>query len=145
MDKLHILNEVGILTSFSVAKKVTEEEIQIFFDDQKKKGVPDSKIGELLREKIVGDIDIAMKNNEIPGLISINDISPKKNIQDISEINRLILIISNRLCDKNYNKTTLCYFINALVNILQLDEKAFEDFHNLGEDDAEDDGDDSLC
>ena len=60
-------------------------------------------------------------------------------------MNRLIMIVGHKLSEKKYDKMSLCYFINALVNLLSLTESDFEKFHqqnNGNEDPSESDEDD---
>ena len=146
---IHILNQLGVLTSFSVAKKITEDDINKYFAKHKKKGRSNLQIGQMLRNKIVSDIQDAIEHNKIPGLVSQQEMAEgigidKKVIAKIPEINKLILVLSQKLSEKNYNKMTLCYFINSLVNVMNLTEEDFTKFHqqNKNNDDETDDDDD---
>ena len=58
---IHILNQMGVITSFSVAKKVTEEDIHKFFSHQKKVGKKESEIEKMLRDRILSEIQEAIK------------------------------------------------------------------------------------
>ncbi len=146
---IHILNQLGVITSFSVAKKVTEDDIHKFFSRYKRAGKSDIEIDQILREKILGEIEDAIVNHKIPGLLSPEElakefgISPKI-IANIPEMNRLLMVITEKLIEKNYDKMSLCYFINSLVNMLGLSEPDFEKFHrqNSPEDTEEKDDED---
>jgi predicted XRE-type DNA-binding protein len=147
---IHILNQLGVLTSFSVAKKITEEDINKYFSKHRKRGRSNSQIGQMLRDKIVSDIQNAIEQNKIPGLVSQQEMAEgmgidKTVIAKIPEINKLILILSQKLSEKKYNKMTLCYFINSLVNVMNLTEDDFTKFHqqNKNNDDADDYEDDT--
>ena len=140
---------MGILTTFSVAKKISEEDIQNYFSKQKKAGKSERQIGDMLHDKILDDIQDALVNNRIPGLISSQEIAKQLGfdqsvIDKMPELDRLVMIIAQKLSDKKYDKMALCYFINSLVNILRLDEKDFEKFHQQNREDDEEDrfGDD---
>lgn len=145
---IHILNQFGVLASFSVAKKITEKEINKYFLKHKKSGKSNSQIREMLKKKIVSDIQKAIFKNEIPGLISqdgesVNqsDIDPSL-LKNVPELNRMIVVVSQKLTDKHYDKMSLCYFINSLVNVLGLTEDDFTKFHkqnNIDDKDNEDD------
>lgn len=146
---IHILNQLGVLTSFSVAKKITEDDINKYFAKHRKKGRSNSQIGQMLRDKIVSDIQDAIEQNKIPGLISQQEMAEdmginKKVVAKIPEINKLILVLSQKLSEKKYDKMTLCYFINSLVNVMNLTEEDFTKFHqqNKDDDDDEDTNDD---
>lgn len=145
---IHVLNEMGVITSFSVAKKITEEDIQQFFSEGKKKKKTNSELEKQLREKIVKDIEEAIFNKQIPGLITPQDMAKELNLNEnvianLPELNRLIMVIAHKLSDKNFDKMSLCYFINSLVNIMGLSEDDFEKFHDemSPEDGDEEDGD----
>jgi hypothetical protein len=143
---IHILNQMGIMTSFSVAKKVTEEEMKKYFSNGKKKGLTDKQIGEMFRDKILKDIETALDNQKIPGLLAPIDMAKglnKKVTENMPELNRLIMVIAHKMAEKKYDKMSLCYFINSLVNLLGLSESDFDKFHgNNSETDRDDDDDD---
>ena len=149
---IHILNQMGVLTSFSIAKKVTEDDTRSYFSRQKKHGKNEHQIEEMLREKIVSEIQEAFQTNKIPGLISPQELAQnlgidKNVVERIPELNRLIMVLIHKMAEKKYDKMSMCYFINGLVNMLGLIEEDFSKFHrqnNLnseGNDDGEDDND----
>src|SRR5690348_2556049 len=101
MQPIHILNQLGILSSFSVAKKITEEDIKKCFNKEKKSGKTDAEINKILHQKILGEIQEAIINNQIPGLISSQDLAKEfgidqKVVDKVPELNRLIMIIANK-------------------------------------------------
>ena len=143
---IHILNQMGVITSFSVAKKITEDDIHKFFVRGKKKGLSESDLNKLLQTKILNEIHEAIMEQKVPGLISPQELAEQlgldKNIaKNVPDLNRLIMVIANKLSEKKYDKMSLCYFINSLVNMLGLTEQDFDKFHeqNSGDND-EDDG-----
>lgn len=149
---VHILNQLGVLASFSVAKKVTEGDINSFFSKQKKTGKNEKQIGKLLQEKILKEIQEAVLNQNIPGIITPEEMAKEagvdqKIIDRMPELNRLIMVIVHKMSEKKYDKMSLCYFINSMVNLLGLTERDFEKFHrqntkNEDDDNDDDDGDD---
>lgn len=139
-NPIHILNKMGVLSSFSVAKKITEEELNKYISKEKKSGKSTKKIGEILKQKIMDEIQNAIVENKVPGLIS--DENTKLELllgKNIIELNRMGLIVASKMTEKNYDKMSLCYFINALTNMLGLQEEDFIKFHRRNNDD--DDGD----
>lgn len=141
---IHILNQLGVLTSFSVAKKITEEDINKYVSKHKKKGKSDTQINKMLRDKIVSDIQEAIVKNKIPGIISQEELATElgidKNIvSKLPDINRLITVLSQKISEKNYDKMSLCYFINSLVNVLGLTEEDFTKFHRQNNPNPDDD------
>ena len=149
MQPIHFLNKFGVMTSFSIAKKITEEDINNFFVKNRKSGKTDKEIGKLLQASILDDIQKAIKQNKIPGVVGAEELAKdlgmsKEFIQNMPELNRLISLISGKLIEKKYDKMSLCYFINHLVSFLNLTEKDFQNFHkkNKENDPDEDDEDD---
>jgi hypothetical protein len=141
---IHILNQLGILSSFSVAKKIKEEDIQKYFVKQKRSGKSEEQIGEMLHEQILNDIQDALLKNEIPGLLSSQEIARQMGldqsvIDQVPELNRLVMLLAHKLSEKKYDKMSLCYFINSIVNILRLTERDFEKFHRNNKEDDDDD------
>lgn len=149
---IHILNQMGVITAFSVAKKVTENDINKMMVKGKKAGKSDSEIEKMIKEKILNEIQNAIIKQQIPGLLSPQDIAremgmSKTIVDNMPELNRLIMVIAHKLSEKKYDKMSLCYLINSLVNLLGLQEKDFEQFHRQNHkdsDDDDDDGDDSY-
>ena len=146
---IHILNQMGILTTFSVAKKISEDDMNSFFAKQKKSGKSEAEVNDMFHNKILNDIQDAISNNKIPGLISSQELARQMGldadtVDKIPELNRLVMIIAQKLSDKKYDKMALCYYINSLVNVLGLTEKDFEKFHRNRKEDEEEDrfGDD---
>jgi ribosomal protein S25 len=148
---IHVLNQTGVLTSFSIAQKITEEDIQEYVATHKKLGKKDAKVGEILKQKILDEIQKAVSNNEVPGLVTPQELAKNLGLEDkvvknIPELNRLVTIIGNKIREKNYDTMSLCYFINSLVTALDLGEDDFEEFNkqtNPDEDDEDDDGEES--
>jgi len=139
------------MTSFSVAKKISEEDINKYFSKQKRNKKTEQEIGEMLQDKIICEIHKAIENQEIPGLVTPQEFAEslgidKKVIAKIPELNRLIMIIASKMAEKKYDKMSLCFFINSLVNMLGLTEQDFTKFHrqNNEHDDEDEDEDDEF-
>jgi len=146
---IHLLNQLGVLASFSVAKKVDESYIQDFFNKEKKKGKSNREINKLIKDKIINEIQAAVENNKIPGLLSSQELArqlgmDEKVVKNIPILDNILLLISTKLKENKYDAMSLCYFINRLVNELNLTEEDFQKFHcqNVGKDDEVDDNDD---
>jgi len=146
-NPVHILNQMGVITSFSVAKKVSEDDIHKFFLKGKKSGKSTEELNNILRNRVLTEIEEAVTHRKIPGLLSPEELAKEMGVQqhvinNMPELNRLIMIVGHKLTEKKYDKMSLCYFINSLVNLLGLTEQDFEKFHRQnsnGEDDGEDD------
>lgn len=151
---IHILNQMGVITSFSIAKKISEEDITKFVIKGKKSGKSESEIERLLRNKIVSEIQTAIDSNNIPGLLSPQDMAKelglnKSIVNNLPELNRIVMVIVHKLSEKKFDKPSLCYFVNSIVNLLGLSEEDFEKFHkqtgeNVDSDDEDGDEDGSY-
>lgn len=146
LNPVHILNQMGVITSFSVAKKVNEDDITKFFAKGKKAGKSVEEMNTLLRDKVLGEIEEAVTSRKIPGLLAPEELAKQMGVQqnvinNMPELNRLIMIVGHKLAEKKYDRMSLCYFINSLVNLLGLTEQDFEKFHrqNSPPDDGDDD------
>lgn len=153
LTPVHILNQMGVMTSFAVAKKISEEELTKFFNRGKKEGKSIEELNNIIREKVIGEIEEAVLNRKIPGLLTTEELAKEMGVNqsiiaDMPELNRLIMVVGHKLAEKKYDKMSLCYFINSLVNLLGLTEDDFEKFHRQNNpnknDDEEDGGDDEF-
>ena len=138
---------MGVITAFSVAKKITEEDIHKFFNRSKKAGKSEVEIEAMLKKKIIDDIQEAIVKQKIPGLISPEEIARQMGlcetiVANLPELNRLIVVIAHKLLEKKYDKMSLCYTVNSLVNLLGLSENDFEKFHQQNSNDDDDSSED---
>ncbi len=137
------------MTSFSVAKKVSEEDITKFLANGKKEGKSPEELNRILREKVLSEIEDAVSHSKIPGLLSPEELAKQMGVQknvinNMPELNRLIMIVGHKLAEKKYDKMSLCYFINALVNLIGLTESDFEQFHRRNGNGGDDDDNDEF-
>jgi len=124
----HILAKEGILTTFSIAKKVTAKDVKKLRDKIKSAKMDADKLHELLRMSIIKDTQKDIETKKIPGLIisGEEDAEEKKRIM---ELTYFASMISKKLSEKNIDKYHSCYIINAIVNMLGLTEDNFDEFH----------------
>jgi hypothetical protein len=142
---MHILNKMGVLRSFSIALRVTDQYISDYFKKNKKTGRTKGEIEKLFIKKVEKDIMSAMENYTIPGLLKEEFDNkntsnlPGDVVSNLPTINKLIVNITHKIMGLNFDKMTLCYIVNSLVNLLNLTEEDFEKFHGLdnGEDEGE--------
>ena len=103
-----------------------------------------AELDKMLKAKILGEIEDAIVNHRIPGLLTPQELAAQMGVapnivKNIPELNRLIMVIGHKLAEKKYDRMSLCFFINTLVNLLGLTEQDFEKFHRQNN---RDDGDD---
>ena len=147
LTPVHILNQMGVITSFAVAKKISEDEITKFIAKGKKEGKSTEELNDKIRKKVISEIEDAVLNRKIPGLLTPEELAKEMGIKqniivNMPELNRLIMVVGHKLAEKKYDKMSLCYFINALVNLLGLTENDFEKFHRQNNPEGRDDDDD---
>jgi len=138
----HILTKLGILSSFSVARRLSEKDIQKYFIKYAKKGKSTEEIHKMFIQKIENDILSAMENGTVPGILNRNGLNITSMSDKVPIINKLIIFIAHKIMGMNYDKLTMCYIINTLVNLLNLTDEDFEAFHKKHNEDDDDDDDD---
>ena len=77
LNPVHILNQMGVITSFSVAKKVSEDDISKFFAKGKKEGKSVAELNRILREKIVSEIEEAIMHSKIPWVVASEELAKR--------------------------------------------------------------------
>lgn len=143
-EPIHILTKMGVLQSFSIAKKITQSDIDEMVKVVEKEKKSENEVVELVKAKILGDILDASKNGKLPGLILP---SPNKNqipVQNLEFLNRMVLLLTDKFKSKKIDRFSLCYFVNYLVGSLGLSEEDFEDFHRRVHESQQDDGEESC-
>ena len=128
MQTNHILSKEGILTTFSIAKKVTAKDVKKLREKMKLTKMDANKLHELLRMTIVKDTQKNIKSQKIPGLI-ISGLEDEEEKKRIMELTYFASMIAKKLSEKNINKYHSCYIINSIVNMLGLTEDDFDEFH----------------
>lgn len=141
-EPMHILTQSGVLASFSVSKKITEEEINAIMRDAQNKGKDEDQVLEIVRTKIMREIIDATQKGTLPGIIVENVKNQLIPVKSLESLNRMVEVLSAKMKQKKFDKLSLCYFINYLVGNLGLKEEDFEDFHRRIKEVRGDDGDD---
>jgi len=124
----HILAKEGILTTFSIAKKITAKDVKKLRDKIKNAKIDAEQLNEMLKESIVKNTQKDIDAQKIPGLVleGVENAEEKKRIM---ELTYFASMISKKLSEKNIDKYHSCYIINAIVNMLGLTEDNFDEFH----------------
>lgn len=142
----HILAKHGVLTTFSIAKKVKQSDITKFRKELKKTCKDGDKINERLEQMILLHINNSIQSDEIPGLIS-DDVStqkgnkrpahdPFKNIplKLKQKIVGAALLTHELLRKENFNKDLILIFLQILLmksKISNADIKSFNEKYKL--------------
>lgn len=152
----HLIAKHGILTSFSIARKVSKKDIKQISDKIKKKCKTKEEFNELLQKEVLKTTKYSMNQDLIPGLIlPEKDIkqAARKELADekkLMKLNYVANIIAKKLMDNKLSKDEICYIILTLLSSLGLSDQDFKNFNNkygtIDEniDDEDDDDDDSF-
>lgn len=124
----HILAKEGILTTFSIAKKVSAKDIKRLRNKLKSNKEDAEKFQDLLKKAVIKETQQILQTQNIPGLI-INGTEDVEEQKKIMELTYFASIISKKLSDKKISKYHSCYIINAIVNMLGLTGEDFDEFH----------------
>lgn len=128
----HLLSSLGILTSFSIAKKIDKKELLKESRKIKKvfKESDPEKFQKLLMDSLIEKTKKSVLNELPPGLIFYKNHSKKQELDnfylELSEISR---DLSNQFIQQQLNKHQICFIINAIIDILKLTEDDFLDFN----------------
>ena len=125
----HILAKEGILTTFSIAKKVTAKDVKKLRDKMKSAKIDADKLGELLRLAVVKESQKEIETQKIPGQIVDGMLGNSEEKKRIMELTYFSSVIAKKLAEKKIDKYHSCYIINAIVNMLGLTEEDFDEFH----------------
>jgi hypothetical protein len=138
----HILAKEGVLTSFSIAKRVPSEEIKKLRSKISVDFVDDEQIDRELTKVILEKTKKSLDFDKIPGLLMKSVLKEEAQTKRFAELTFFASLIAKKMKDKKIDKNSSCYIINAIVNMLDLTEKDFDEFHENFSDPGEDD--DSL-
>jgi hypothetical protein len=145
----HLILELGVLKSISIGKRSSPDKIRSYKEKIKKIAKSKKEEEELLRKAIQKDVEKMIDPSKIPGII-LDISSQKRQIAEkrLIDLTYFASIVSKKAIEKNLKKFDLCYLINSLVNMLELDENDFEKFRKkfnkfkTGEIDSPEDGGD---
>lgn len=141
---MHMLTKMGVLASFSVSKKISEQEVGEMMKSAQTKSKDEKEVLTMVKAKIMKEIIDATKKGTLPGILIEKADKSTLPVQFIDSLNRMVLVLSQKLKSKKIDKLSLCYFINYLVGSLGLTEEDFEEFHRRlrearnGDDDDDD-------
>jgi hypothetical protein len=120
----HIIQSAGILKTFTVAKLMLQTEIEAIKEDVKKRTSTREEFERVFEEEFAKIANMHDPENPIPGIIYSTE--PKKRGKKIL---KLIKQEKVRLKKLNLTKSELCFYINGLVNILELTQDDFEELN----------------
>lgn len=124
MEYSHIIQKKGLLKSFTVAKLVLESDIQALRNYVKAK-VSSPEEFELEFKKAFENLaNMRDPKNPIPGILYLDEKNARG--KKMLKIIRSEVIQLKKL---NLSKNELCFYINGLVNSLELTQDDFENIN----------------
>lgn len=150
----HLIAKHGVLTSFSIARKVSKKDIKEISARIKKKCKNKAEFNDLLQKEVLKTTKYAMNQDLIPGLIlpDKDKLNSRKELADekkLMQLNYISNTIAKKLMDNKLSKDEICYTILTLLSSLGLNDQDFKNFNNKYspndenyEDDNDDDDDD---
>jgi hypothetical protein len=127
----HLLSTLGVLVNFTIAKNVSKKEVS---EERKRLKKIHKKEDPETIEKILIDY-LTKKHSSNSGILPPGMVVNKKFLQK-EKLDKLYLDlyakaeeIQSKLNNKNLTKHQLCFIFNTLINMLNLTEEDFLQFH----------------
>jgi hypothetical protein len=155
----HLIAKHGVMSSFSIARKISKNEFKSLTQKIKKNCKTKKEFDLLLKKEIIKKTNESINLGKIPGLVvpyqekkSVGKKSTKFFLDDTKRTALLSIFsasIVEKVIEKKLNKDEMCFFILTIVNLLKLSDHDFKMFHQKNEesiddqdfDDEEDDDD----
>lgn len=135
----HLIAKHGVLTSFSIARKVSKKDIKSISDKIKKQCKTKEEFNELLQKEVLKTTKYSINQDLIPGLILPEKAAARKELADdkkLMQLNYVSNIIAKKLMDNKLSKDEICYIILTLLSSLGLNDQDFKNFNaKYGNDD----------
>jgi len=130
----HLIAKHGVLTVFSIAKKISKSDIKKISDKVKKQYKNPEEFNKMLNKEILNFTNNKLDMNDIPGLIIPEGYKPKEptffdDEQKIIKLNYLSDTIAKKLIENGYSKDEICYLILTLLNSIGLHDGDFKEFN----------------
>lgn len=149
----HLIAKHGVLTSFSIARKVSKKDIKEISDKIKKRSKNKAEFNELLQKEVLKTTKYSMNQDLIPGLILPEKPNTRKELADekrLMQLNYISNTIAKKLMDNKFSKDEICYIILTLLSSLGLNDQDFKNFntkygtHDENDEDETDNDDDDI-
>lgn len=120
---------MGVLKTFSIARRISEEDIKKFSSQYSKLNKKDLSITEYLRREMAIKMQDDFINNRVPGLI-FDDVEPThEEHSKLMDLTQFASLVSKKIVEKKLNKFYYCFIVHSLVNMIGLTDEDFNDFH----------------
>ena len=136
----HILQRIGLLTSFGVAKVVQPKELEELKQWISEIAKNESEAEEMFEAEMKKLAQMGTEDEAVPGVVI-----PLTDVKKTTAILKMGKVYSAKLKKLNWSKDQLCFFLLSIVNELNLSQSDFDaviENDGIRVDDGEDDDDD---
>lgn len=144
----HLLSKQGVLTSFSIARRINDENIQKLTEKIKAISKNKADFNKKLRDEIHRQSAESIITGNIPGLIVNGEVksdTPKSIINNKETSEKLTYNVSKEKLAGLYafasafnkealhnklTKSDICFIIYTIINFLEIKEEDFKKFHD---------------
>ena len=150
MNLKHLISEKGILVNFSVAKRISSENIKSLETKIKKKMKKGDNLENLLKQEISKETQKTLNINDIPGLVDVKNnkkivyYDSKGIFENESKVMMLNLFgigIAKKLINQKFKKDEICFVILTILGSLGFTDEDFRMFHKKNHPSGEDHND----
>lgn len=147
-DLDHLIAKHGVMSSFSIARKISKNEFKLMHQKIKKNCKTKKEFDLLLKKEILKKTNESINLGKIPGLVV--PYQEKKNVDKklsklfLSDTKRTALLsifgasIVEKVIHKKLKKDEMCFLVLTIVNLLKLSDYDFKSFHQKNEESIDD-------
>jgi hypothetical protein len=118
----HVLQKMGILKNFSIAKTLSIRELEKIKKVAREQARTDEEYTQLIQKRMAQFSNMHDKNNLVPGIIYLNDIIPE--VRD--ELVKTSRHFSEKIKDKRLTPMEMAFIIREMIAELRLTREDFE-------------------
>ena len=130
----HLLSSMGVLQSFSIARKINPQELTKITNKVKRKykETNPKKLQKLVAKELSENTTKYIKDEVPPGLIlPPRNLEREKEAMIYNQLGHIANQISGAFKKDKFSKHELCFIVTAIVNMLELSEEDFASFHDI--------------
>lgn len=120
---------MGILKTFSIARRISEEDIKKLTTQYTKLAKKNVPLTEYLKSEMAAKMQDDFVNNRVPGLM-FDDIEPThEEHSKLMDLTQFASLVAKKMVEKKLNKFYYCFIVHSLVNMIGLTDEDFNEFH----------------
>ena len=142
MNFKHVLSEMGVLKTFSIAKRVSDADIIVLTEKYNRLKKKNISLTDFMKRAIAKSMQDAFENQTVPGLIFADFVPTQEDHEKMIALTQFASLVSKKLVEKKLGKFYHCFVVNSIVNMLGLSDKDFDEFHRQFSKFEDEDGED---